>query len=65
MDAEDKLLLVRDWIDRGDAPGKFNEEFICSLEEAYASYGELTSRQEEALDRIISSFRISYERRVR
>lgn len=62
MDAEDKLILVRDWVDSGKAPEKFNDDFICSLEDAYEEYGELTSRQEDALDNIIKSFRIKTTR---
>lgn len=58
---EDKLGMVRDWIDDGLAPDDFNDDFICSLEVSYERWSELTPAQEGALDNIIKSYKIEEE----
>lgn len=57
LSIEEKLVLVSDWAD-SKAPASFDASFVWSLEEQYENRGELSSAQEDALDRIILKWRI-------
>jgi hypothetical protein len=55
MNSEDKIELIKEY--SIDHPN-FNLDFIDSLEDAISTYGDLTSNQDEALDNIISKYRM-------
>jgi DNA-dependent RNA polymerase auxiliary subunit epsilon len=57
LNVRTKLDGVSSWVEE-EAPESFNADFIESLKGALAEYEELTSRQEEALDNIITRFKI-------
>lgn len=57
LDSGDKIYGIQRWA--AEECTKFDTDFVDELEEKLEEYGELTVGQDEALDRIISSWRIS------
>lgn len=58
---EDKILAILNWAEEeGD---DFDNEFVLEMQDKLEEFGELTEKQEEALDRIISGFRIDVDER--
>lgn len=54
-DVGDKLVRIIDWADNNP---KFKADFVESLYDKYERDGQLTVKQEEALDNIIDRFKI-------
>lgn len=54
-DVGDKLVKIIDWADNNP---KFNTGFVEALYNEYELKGQLTVKQEEALDNIIDRFKI-------
>lgn len=55
MDIEGKLEMILEWSEYKDW---FDDEFVRSVDEFYSRTGRVSSRQEEAIDKIIDNFNI-------
>lgn len=55
MTQEEKIEAILEWAEDHDF---FDIEFVETMGEKLEEYGELTDRQESALDNIIEKFRI-------
>ena len=58
MDIEEKIELIMEWADSGDAPDNWDTSFVESLSDQFDRDGYLSEKQEAALDNIITKWNI-------